>query len=132
MGFHFGTAIFSGAKNTDSGIGVYAGSHSSYKAFAPLMDKIIEEYHGHGPAAKHESKMSTEGMKCPTLPIAGQMLIRSTRIRVARNVAKFNLGPGISNEDRATLEGNIQKALTTLDGELEGTYYSLDKMDEKT
>jgi len=38
MGYDFATAIFSGAQNTDSGIGVYAGSHSSYTAFAPLMD----------------------------------------------------------------------------------------------
>lgn len=41
-GFSFKDAIFSGCKNTDSGIGVYAGSHDSYKAFAPLMDQIIE------------------------------------------------------------------------------------------
>ena len=132
MGFDFATAILSGCKNTDSGIGVYAGSHDSYKAFAPLLDKIIEDYHGHGPAAKHESKMSTDGMKCPTLPLAGQMLIRSTRIRVARNVAKYNLGPGLSNEDRATLEGGIEKALTAFTGELAGTYYSLATMDDAT
>jgi arginine kinase len=111
---------------------VYAGSHSSYKVFAPLMDKIIEEYHGHGPSAKHESKMTTDGMDCPILPLAGQMMIRSTRIRVARNVAKYNLGPGLSNEDRATLEGSIEKALLSFTDELDGTYYSLDKMDEKT
>ena len=111
MGFDFATAIFSGCKNTDSGIGVYAGSHSSYKTFAPLMDKIIENYHGHGPAAKHESKMSTDGMECPTLPIAGQIMIRSTRIRVARNVAGYNLGPGIGKDDRKTLEESVVKAL---------------------
>jgi hypothetical protein len=89
------------------------------------MDKIIEDYHGHGPAAKHASKMSTDGMKCPTLPLAGQMLIKSTRIRVARNVSKFNLGPGLSNDSRNKLEGDIKKALVSLTGELEGTYYSL-------
>lgn len=41
-GFTFNQAIFSGCKNTDSGIGVYAGSHDSYTAFAALFDKIIE------------------------------------------------------------------------------------------
>ncbi len=132
MGFDFATAIFSGCKNTDSGIGVYAGSHSSYKAFAPLLDKVIQEYHGHAPDAKHLSKMDTEGMKCPTLPLAGQVLIRSTRIRVARNVAQYNLGPGLSNEGRAKLDAEIQKALQAFTGELEGTYYGLDSMDEKT
>jgi arginine kinase len=29
-GFTFKQAIFSGIKNTDSGIGIYAGSHDSY------------------------------------------------------------------------------------------------------
>jgi hypothetical protein len=38
FGFTFKEAIFSGCKNTDSGIGVYAGSHHSYSAFAPLFD----------------------------------------------------------------------------------------------
>jgi len=32
--FTFKAAIFSGCKNTDSGIGVYAGSHDSYSTFA--------------------------------------------------------------------------------------------------
>merc|ERR1712166_962732 len=56
-GFSFKQAIFSGAKWTNSGVGVYAGSHDSYYAFAPLMDKIIERYHGHGKNDKHISSM---------------------------------------------------------------------------
>ena len=40
-GFPFRDAIFSGCKNTDSGIGVYAGSHDSYRKFAALFDPII-------------------------------------------------------------------------------------------
>ena len=41
-GFSFKGAILSGAQNADSGIGVYAGCHDSYSAFAPMFDKIIE------------------------------------------------------------------------------------------
>jgi hypothetical protein len=37
-GFTFKQAIFSGCQNTDSGIGLYAGSHDSYHAFAALFD----------------------------------------------------------------------------------------------
>jgi len=48
-GVSFKTCIFSGVKNLDSGIGLYAGDHSSYKVFNKLFDKVIEEYHGHGP-----------------------------------------------------------------------------------
>ena len=40
-GFTFKQAIFSGCQNTDSGIGVYAGSHDSYKTFAAFLDHII-------------------------------------------------------------------------------------------
>ena len=57
-GFTFKQAVFSGCKNVDSGVGVYAGSHDSYKAFAGLFDPIIEEYHGHAPGALHESNMN--------------------------------------------------------------------------
>jgi ATP:guanido phosphotransferase, N-terminal domain len=41
-GFTFKQAIFSGCKWTNSGVGVYAGSHESYYDFAPFMDKLIE------------------------------------------------------------------------------------------
>lgn len=47
FGFTFKQAIYSGSKWTNSGVGVYAGSHDSYYAFAPFFDKIIYEYHGH-------------------------------------------------------------------------------------
>ena len=57
VGFTFKEAILSGCQNTDSGIGVYAGSHDSYTAFAPMFDRIIEQYHGHGKTAKHVSDM---------------------------------------------------------------------------
>ena len=56
-GFSFKQAIFSGCKWTNSGVGVYAGSHDSYYAFAPLFDKIIDKYHGHGKTDKHISSM---------------------------------------------------------------------------
>ena len=49
--------ILSGAQNVDSGIGLYAGSHDSYYTFADLFDPVVEEYHGHGKAAKHISNM---------------------------------------------------------------------------
>ena len=48
-GVSFKTCVFSGVKNLDSGIGLYAGDHSSYRVFNKLFDKVIEEYHGHGP-----------------------------------------------------------------------------------
>ena len=47
-GVSFRTCIFSGIRNLDSGIGVYAGSEDSYTTFNKLFDPVIQEYHGHG------------------------------------------------------------------------------------
>ena len=91
-GFSFRQAIFSGCKWTNSGVGVYAGSHDSYYAFAPLMDAIIKTYHGHGPTDKHISSMDYNTLKCPPFPPDEDKMINSTRIRVARNLAAFPLG----------------------------------------
>ena len=46
-GYTFQQCIFSGCKWTNSGIGVYAGCHEGFYTFAPLFDKIIEQYHKH-------------------------------------------------------------------------------------
>jgi arginine kinase len=97
-GFSFKEAIFSGCKNTDSGIGVYAGSHDSYHAFAPLFDKIIETYHGHSKDAKHVSDMDFSKLNAPELPEDEASMIKSTRIRVGRNLAEYPLGPGLNKE----------------------------------
>ena len=64
-GFTFKQAVFSGCKNKDSGVGVYAGSHDSYKVFSGLFDPIIEEYHGHAPGAPHESNMNAAHLNTP-------------------------------------------------------------------
>jgi len=98
FGFSFKQAIFSGCKNTDSGIGVYAGSHDSYTTFAPLMDKIIEDYHQHGRNAKHVSDMDASKLVAPPLPEDEAAMIVSTRIRVGRNLHGYPLGPGITRE----------------------------------
>ena len=95
-GFSFKQAIFSGAKWTNSGIGVYAGSHDSYYAFAPLMDKLIEQYHGHKPTDKHISSMDYKLLNCPPFPADEDKMINSTRIRVARNLAAYSRRPAPS------------------------------------
>lgn len=41
MGVTFKTCIYSGVKNLDSGIGLYAGSHGAYTKFNKLFDKVI-------------------------------------------------------------------------------------------
>jgi len=97
-GFTFRESIFSGCKNIDSGIGVYAGSHDSYYSFAELMDKIIEDYHGHKKEDSHVSDMDYTKLDCPPFSEEEANLIKSTRIRVGRNLAEYPLGPGLTKE----------------------------------
>merc|ERR1712100_1016350 len=120
--------IFSGAKWTNPGVGVYAGSHESYYDFAPFFDKIIESYHGHKPSDKHISSMDVNELNCPDFPADGDAMINSTRIRVARNLAEYPLGTSISREQRLEVEAKVVKALGTFTGDLKGKYYSLGNM----
>jgi arginine kinase len=57
-------------------------------------------------------------------------MIKSTRIRVGRNLADFPLGPGLSKEQRKQIETTVAKALTTFEGELQGKYYALTALTE--
>jgi len=98
VGFSLKAAIFSGCKNTDSGIGVYAGSHDSYAAFASLFDKIILDYHGHKKEDVHHSDMDYKKLVCPPFSEKEAKVIKSTRIRVGRNLADYPLGPGLTKD----------------------------------
>jgi len=85
-GYSFKKAIFRGSKWTYLGVGAMAGSHDSYYTFAPLFDKIIEQYHGHKPNDKHISSMDYTKLDCPAFSEEDDRMIKSTRIRVARNL----------------------------------------------
>lgn len=130
-GVSFKTCILSGCQNVDSGVGVYAGSHSSYKKFHKLFDGVIQEYHGHSPSAMHKSEMNTDGLNCPAFPEDEAKMIKSTRIRVGRNLADFPLGPGLTNEQRMEVMNKVVEACSKFEGELAGTFYPLATMSEK-
>ena len=97
-GFTFQQCIFSGCKWTNSGIGVYAGCHEGFYTFAPLFDKIIQQYHNHSPTDKHISNMDYTQLQCPDFPADEDAMINSTRIRVARNLADYPLGTAVTAE----------------------------------
>ena len=97
-GVSFRTCVFSGIKNLDSGIGLYAGSEDSYTKYAKLFDAVIQEYHGHGPSDTHESCMDATALKNADFSEEDSAMVVSTRIRVGRNCAGFPLGPGVSKE----------------------------------
>jgi len=132
FGYSFRQAVFSGCKNTDSGIGVYAGSHDSYTVFAPLFDKIVLDYHKHPKNAKHVSDMNASKLNAPPFSEEDSKMIISTRIRVGRNLADFPLGPGLTGEQRNAIMDKVVTGLKTLEGDLKGTFYPLKGMDKAT
>jgi protein-arginine kinase len=128
FGFTFRQAIYSGSKWPESGVGVYAGSHDSYYAFAPLFDKVIQKYHGHGKNDKHVSDMDYKKLNCPKFPADEDKMINSTRIRVGRNLAEYPLGSAVTREQRKEIESKVVTALSKFTGDLKGKYYSLGNM----
>ena len=63
-----------------------------------MFDQVIEQYHGHGKNANHVSDMDYRKLHCPPFSAEDASMIKSTRIRVGRNLADYPLGPGITRE----------------------------------
>ena len=130
-GVSYKLCVFSGCKNIDSGIGIYAGSHDSYKAFSLIMDKIVEDYHGHKPEDKHISDMDASKLECPPFPEDEAAMIVSTRIRVGRNLEGYPLAPGITKEQREEVMQKVVTACGSFEGDLAGVFYSLEGMEKE-
>ena len=59
-------------------------------------------------------------------------MIKSTRIRVGRNLADVPLGPGITNEQRKEIMQKVVNACNEFEGDLAGQFYPLEGMDSAT
>jgi len=127
-GVSFKVMCFSGVKNLDSGIGVYAGSHDSYTTFDKLFNKVIQEYHKHGPEDKHVSNMDASGLTNADFSEEDAAMIKSTRIRVGRNLAEYPLGPGVTKDQRLEIMQKVVDACNTFEGDLQGKFYPLEGM----
>ena len=114
--------------NQDSSIGVYAGSHHSYTAFSELFDKVIQEYHDHGPDDLHVSDLSAGKLADDEFTSDEAKMIISTRIRVARNLADYVLGPGLNREQRLEIMEKVRKVCELFPAELSGAFHTLDSL----
>lgn len=100
--------INSGVVHLDSANGVYASEEEAYTLFGKLFDPIIEDYHApYKLADKHTSDMDPEKVDAPNLDEGGEF-IRSTRIRVARNLKGHGLPPSLNNKERIEVEQKVQ------------------------
>lgn len=93
--------------NLDSSTGVYASEQEAYTLFGKLFDPIIEDYHApYKLADKHVTDMNPDKVEAPDLD-ADHKFIRSTRIRVARNLQGHGLPPSIHNKEREDIEKKV-------------------------
>ena len=74
--------------------------------------------------------MDYKKLNTPPLPEDEAAMIKSTRIRVGRNLADFPLGPGLSKEQRKQIEQKVVTALGSFEGELAGKFYALTSLSE--
>lgn len=128
-GFTLEQVIAAGTKGKHYIIGATAGDESSYTTFAPLLDKIIESYHGFKPSDSHKTDLDINHLRGGKLD---NEFVISTRIRSARNVAGYGLPPHMTKASRLDLESNLKEALNSLSGELAVRYYGLEGMNEAT
>lgn len=130
-GFTIEQAIRSGIENPDSSIGMYAGDAESYEMFAMAFNPIIEQYHGYGVGRVHKQNFNVNDLQVEDLNSSGKSIL-STRIRVGRNLAGYPFAPAISRDARLKVEKKIVDALSTLTGDMKGTYHPLSGMDKVT
>ncbi|TMS36974.1 hypothetical protein L596_004014 [Steinernema carpocapsae] len=125
--------IQSGVFNLDAGVGVYAPDAESYKTFAPLFDKIIEDYHGFKPTDKQPPVDLGADKIGEFPPLDKGEYIKSTRIRCGRSLAGYPFNPLLTQDDYLVMEKKVSNALTSVaDKELKGTYYPLAGMTKET
>jgi protein-arginine kinase len=127
-GWRFDQLINSGLVVPESKVGVYVGDADSYRAFAPLLDRIIDDYHGL--AARGDSVQSSleQSKQSPDFRGLEQLDILSTRIRVIRNLAGHDFPPLISADERRKVETAVSSAFAGLPTGLQGCYIRIADM----
>jgi len=117
------------ARKRQQHVGVYAGGHESYTAFAPMFDNVIKLYHGIDRKNNKATKESYAKQTLPALPQADA--IQSTRIRTARNLSGYPFTCNMTKEQRLEIQSLMQKVFNGFqDPFLKGKYYPLKGMAE--
>ena len=125
-GWTIAKAVNTGCVNKDSLVGCHAGDIESYTIFKDFFDPVIEDYH----SLKGKGLQQVTDLDPSKLvgDIEDKSNIKSTRIRTARNLFGFPLNPGGTKETRLQIQELMKKVFNTLEGDLKGTYYSLESL----
>jgi len=113
----------SGNAHPDSSIGFYAGDLECYDLFAPVTGAIIQFYHG--------TQDHTRDWTVPDLQIPADFphdRIRTSRIRVARNLGDYPFPSSMTKEQRLEVEKKVSEVLLKAFG---GEYHKITEFEDK-
>ncbi|XP_045197746.1 arginine kinase-like isoform X2 [Mercenaria mercenaria] len=138
LGGTLAQCISSGSLHLGSNVGIYACDPAAYTTpgYKELFNLIIQDYHTKNPNnnVKHpepsfgtDAQIDSLGDLDPT-----GYFVKSTRVRVARSHKGMPFPPAAKKEDFEKMEKLACEGLSTLTGELAGTYYPLRGMDKAT
>nr|AAM90698.1 arginine kinase [Ensis directus] len=138
LGGTLAQCMSSGALHPGSKVGIYACDPAAYNdpGWAELFNAVIQDYHTGDAKNKvmhpkpdfgTDEQINSLGDLDPT----GQFVV-STRVRMARSHAGLPFPPAGKKEDFEKMEKLACDGLSTLTGNLAGTYYPLRGMDKAT
>jgi len=121
--------VRTGWENPTSGLGCYAMAPSDYDKFSFFFDPVIRDYHSAAADAVHVTDWDASGVgEGGVLDVTKLGLDElSMRVRVGRNLAKFNLPGAMDKAERIRFEQTMLEAFKKLiaDEKFGGTVYSL-------
>lgn len=117
----------SGLTHFDSSVGVYAADFESYDDYKLLFDPIIKDYHGQ---LENQEEVLQKPIDWGNVEDISNIdperkYIKSTRIRIARNIVGYTFFPKLSEEQFGEIEEKVKAVLETLEDDLAGTYTSV-------
>lgn len=131
LGGTLAQCINSGCKNMHSGVGLYACDPEAYVVFKSLFDPLIMDYHKISQVQHPTPDFGDiDNLDFGDLDPSGDFIV-STRVRVGRSHQGFPFPPGANEQKRREMEAKTIEALEQLEGELQGKYFSLEKMSKE-
>jgi len=127
-GTTFFDCINSALENPNSNVGLYAPDTEVYDLFGELFHPVIADYHKVDVETLKSVHDLGDANNLEDISTEYAENIVSTRVRVGRTVEGYPMAGKLTPEKRCELEGKIKEALGKLEGDLAGSYKSLNEM----
>lgn len=139
-GYTLSNAIQDGVVHQHLMCGTTAGDEECWEIFKELYYPMIYSLHGfdaytqkHGTAQVVDLDPFQQLLKVNAdQATLFHKHVLSTRIRAVRNIRGFSLPSGTTEKERACVEEILVQTFATFKGELAGTYYQLEELDNTT